>query len=302
MTVTKKIFLLVDKFFFKAQNPPKLTAEAEKGLHIERDIPFSDNYPDQKTDILFKERQDGEKYPVVFHIHGGGFSAGDKEYRNYLCYRIAHETGAFVVNVNHPLGPEVTFPEPLRCLVEAFNWVIKNAEKYNLDTNKMLVTGDSSGAYYAAMLCVTQDNEKLQSLYGKMNGRFSFAAYNCGLYDLNMSLSHRLPFGLTTGVCIDISGRKPKDLASWEYMPYCSPIDFVTEKHPASYVVYAKKDFFCKGQAETLVEKLHACGVPVSSYNSASFWNNHAFSINNHNKTAKEALCGMLDFMKKSLE
>lgn len=87
MTITKKIFLLVDKLFFKAQNPPKLTAEAEKGLHIERDIPFSDNYPDQKTDILFKERQDGEKYPVVFHIHGGGFSINNhnKTAKEALC-------------------------------------------------------------------------------------------------------------------------------------------------------------------------------------------------------------------------
>jgi len=296
MTMTKKLFLLVDKVFYKAQNPPKKLPAAMDGLTWEKDIVHSAQYADWKLDLLYRKREDGSLYPVVFEIHGGGFSAGDKRYRLYHAAQMANR-GAMVVNVNHPLGPEVICPEPMRCLTSAFNWVIANAERLHLDTSRMLVTGDSSGAYYSAMLAVTQDDPKLQEVYGRMDGRFSHAMYVCGLYDMANSLSHKLPFGITTGVCIDISGRKPKDLGSWEYFPYISPIDFVTASHPKALVVYAVKDFFCKGQAEDLVAKLQGLGIDVQSFGSTKFADNHAFAINNNNRIAQEARAKMYDYV-----
>jgi len=287
-TMTKRLFLMVDKLFYKAQNPPDKVAEAVRGVVQVRDIPFSERF-DCKLDLLYVPRRDGTKYPVVFEIHGGGFSAGDKAFRLYHCLNIAKRSGAMVVNVNHPLGPEATCPQPMQCLVDAFNWVMANADRYRLDTDRMMVTGDSSGAYYAAMLAMLPDNPALQKAYGEMHGRFGSAVYICGLFDVADSLKHRLPFGITTGVCIDISGRKPKDLATWDYMPYMSPVDFVTPAHPKAMVVYAAKDFFCKGQAETLLAKLRAAGVECAEYGSKRFADNHAFAINTNSRAARQA-------------
>lgn len=143
-TWTKKLFRCVDKLFYRAQNHPKRLPDVMKGLTIVQDLPF-EGENGCKLDLIFRPREDGEKYPVVFEIHGGGFSAGDKAYRIYHCVEIARRTGAMVVNVNHPLGPEEPCPNPLRSLVRAFNWVIENAEKYRFDTNRMLVTGGQFG-------------------------------------------------------------------------------------------------------------------------------------------------------------
>lgn len=295
-TGTKRLFMLVDKLFYKKQNPPDKVAEAMRGLVITRDIPFDDQ-TDLKLDILFRPRPAGQKYPVVFEIHGGGFSAGDKEFRLYHCAQMARK-GALVVNVNHLLGPEYPCPAPMRSLVRAFNWVIDNAERYHMDTSRMLVTGDSSGAYYASLLAMLPDNPRLQEVYGTMDGRFSHAVYICGVYDVAASLKHKLPFGITIGVCKDISGVKPQDLTSWEYFPYVSPVDFVTEWHPKALVIYAQKDFFAKGQAETLIGKLHEAGVECEEFHSTRFADNHAFTINNTNRIARHSREVMYNYIR----
>lgn len=287
-TRTKRLFLLVDKLFYKRQNPPKKMQEALFGLTYLQDITY-DEENDQRLDLIYRPRPTGEKYPVVFEIHGGGFSAGDKRYRLYHCAQIALRTGALVVNVNHPLGPECTCPKPMQCLVRAFNWVVENADRYDMDLDRMIVTGDSSGAYYAALLAMLPDNPGLQETYGKMKGRFTGAVYICGIYDVAASLAKPLPLGITTGVCVDLTGRKPKELATWEYMPCLSPIDFVTKGHPKSLVIYAKKDFFAKRQGETLVEKLRSAGVDCDEYHSTRFSDNHAFTINGKNRVAVQS-------------
>ena len=296
-TITKKLFRLVDKLFYKAQNPPKKMREALDGLEHIRDIAF-DEEGKCRLDLLYRPRPEGEKYPVVFEIHGGGFSAGDKSYRLYHCAQIAQTSGAMVVNVNHPLGPEEVCPKPLQSLVRAFNWVIENADRYNIDVNRMLVTGDSSGAYYAALLAMIPDNPRLQEVYGKMNGKFSAAVYLCGVYDVAASLAKPLPFGITTGVCIDLTGKKPKELDTWEYMKFISPMDFITSHHPKTLVIYAKKDFFAKGQAETLIEKLRDSGVECDEYHSERFLDNHGFVLNMNSRAAKESRIVMYEYIK----
>ena len=297
-TLTKRLFLLVDKLYYRAQNHPKKLPEIMKGLTHVQDIPF-EGEDGCRLDLLYRPREDGGKYPVIFEIHGGGFSAGDKAYRIYHCAEIARRTGAMVVNVNHPLGPEVTCPKPLQSLVGAFNWVIENAEKYDFDTDKMLVTGDSSGAYYAAMLAMIPDHSELQAVYGEMKGRFSSAAYLCGVFDIADSLKHRLPFGITTGVSIDLTGRKPKKVYEWELYPYLSPIDFVTPNHPPCLVIYAKKDFFAKGQAERMIEKLRASGVSCAEDYSTRFLDNHAYLLNQNSRAAVRSREVFYDYLIK---
>ena len=299
-TLTKRLFLLVDKLFYKRQNPPKKMQEALFGLTYLRDITY-DEENDQRLDLIYRPRPTGEKYPVVFEIHGGGFSAGDKRYRLYHCAQIAQKTGALVVNVNHPLGPEAPCPKPMQCLVRAFNWIVENADRYGFDLDRMVVTGDSSGAYYAALLAMIPDNPKLQEAYGQMNGRFAGAAYICGIFDVAASLADPLPFGITTGVCLDLTGRKPKDLGGWEYAPYLSPMDFVKQGHPKSLVIYAKKDFFAKGQAETFVEKLRSFGVECDEFHSERFLDNHAFPLNGKNRIAALSREKLYDFIKEAV-
>ena len=297
MTFAKFVFKIIDVIFKPQQNPGKLHKQYGEGVVCEKDIVFDESCPEFKLDTYVVPKDDGTKYPVVFEIHGGGFSAGDKKYRKVLCEYFAHETGAFVVNVNYGLGQKYIFPEPPKQLVAAFNWVIDNADKYNLDTDRILVTGDSAGGYYSAFLSVTQNSETLQELVGRMRGRIGAGVYNCGIYDITSALQQKVLFNLTNGVCIDFSGLPKSKINEYEYIKHVSPIDFVDEHFPKSLIVYAGQDFFCGGQHDKLAAKLTECGVYYDMYGSTEFKDNHTFSLTWKSQAAKEANAKIIAFM-----
>lgn len=302
MTFAKFVMRTIDYLFDPQQNPRKLMKLYTPGVVTETDIVFDQQYPDYKLDTYYVPREDGSKYPVVFEIHGGGFSAGDKKYRRCLCNWFAHEAGAFVVNVNYGLGSQSVYPEPVKHLVAALNWVVANADKYNLDLDRMLVTGDSAGGYYSAYLCAMQDSEKLQEVCGKMNGRFAAAVVNCGIYDIPQALQQKVLFNLTNGVCRDFAGTTPDHLNEYEYLEYVSTSDYITASFPPCLVVYAEQDFFCGGQHTKLMELLDKYGIYYESYGSTEFKDNHTFSLTWKSKAAQEANAKIIDFVKRFCE
>ena len=87
--------------------------------------------------------------PVVIFIHGGGWVQGTKEasvMRGVLPY-IA--MGYSVVNVEYRLASVSLAPaaiEDCRC---ALRWVIAHAKDYNLDVNRIVVSGESAGGHLA---------------------------------------------------------------------------------------------------------------------------------------------------------
>ena len=154
MGLAKALFVAIDKLYDPLQNKRRMTKFKDVDFVIDTDIVYDESAPDICKLDTYRVAREG-KYPVLFYIHGGGFVAGDKKYRRALSRWSANQ-GYFVVNVNYGLGPDCLFPEPLRQIVRAFNWVEKHAEELNLDTDRMIVSGDSAGGYYAAMLaCVT---------------------------------------------------------------------------------------------------------------------------------------------------
>lgn len=87
--------------------------------------------------------------PTVIFIHGGGWGGGDKGVRMELLPYL--EMGWAAVNVGYrgwldPGGLAPVAVEECRC---ALRWVIRNAKKYNLDVNKLVVTGESAGSHLA---------------------------------------------------------------------------------------------------------------------------------------------------------
>ena len=164
MGLAKALFVAIDKLYDPLQNKRRMTKFKDVDFVIDTDIVYDESAPDICKLDTYRVAREG-KYPVLFYIHGGGFVAGDKKYRRALSRWSANQ-GYFVVNVNYGLGPDCLFPEPLRQIVRAFNWVEKHAEELNLDTDRMIVSGDSAGGYYAAMLACVTTNPVMQERLG----------------------------------------------------------------------------------------------------------------------------------------
>ena len=288
MKFSKFVFKAIDRLFYIPENP-SLERNRLSGVTYVKDIAYSEEYPDMKLDICYVPRTDGSRYPVIFEIHGGGFSAGDKSYREVLCKYYAKHTGALVVNVNYGLGPDCVCPVPTRHLVAAINWVAANRRKYKMDLSHFVVTGDSAGGYYSAILAVLQGSEYLQKLYDcKPKVKFTAAILNCGIYDVPTALSQKVLFNLTDEVCQDVTGVTPDMLSRYAYRDGISPIMHITKKFPKTLLIFAKQDAFCKGQGESMLEKLTQCKVPHTYVASENLLDNHTYSLMWFSRKARE--------------
>ena len=84
--------------------------------------------------------------PTLVYIHGGGWYRGSKE-KSFLQLIPYFEMGWTVVNIEYrraPVSPAPAAVEDCRC---ALRWVIQHAEEYNVDTNKLVLSGHSAGGH-----------------------------------------------------------------------------------------------------------------------------------------------------------
>ncbi len=125
--------------------------------HIRRkwlDVTYAPTSAVQQLDIYLPE-EGGGPFPVLFYTHGGAFEIGDKRDDNLYPHLVGLVRGYAVVSVNYRLSGEAIFPAGLQDAKAAIRWVRAHGTEYGLDPSRICACGGSSGANYAAMICVS---------------------------------------------------------------------------------------------------------------------------------------------------
>lgn len=288
MEFVKIVFEAFDKILNKSQNEV-VEIEGEENLSILTDIQYSNTKKFNALLDIYYKKNNIEHLPVLIYIHGGGFIAGGKEYRTAIAKWLAVQ-GYFVVNVNYGLSPECVFPQQFKHLAAAMKWIKKNQKNYKLNLEKVVVAGDSAGAYYASMLACISNSAKLQEKL-KIGLPFHFAGVvlNCGLYDLKSVLNRRLAFDLNSKIFEMYTGINRDEVEHYKYKDYCSPLTYISKKFPPTFIIYSEKDILCMGQAERLIKKLKEKDVYFESFCSENPFVNHCFSLEWKTKQAQRA-------------
>lgn len=124
------------------------------------DVPYVHNgHERQVLDIYTTAKGTGERLPVMFWIHGGGWQVGDKG-DVALKPRVLTERGFVFVSTNYRLLPDVKMETLTRDVAKAFGWVHRNIARYGGDPQQIFVGGHSAGAQLAALICT--DDRYLQ--------------------------------------------------------------------------------------------------------------------------------------------
>ncbi len=116
---------------------------------------------------------DGPPWPIVFYVHGGGFRILSKDTHWVMGLGFARR-GFVVFNVSYRLAPKHRFPTPLEDVCRAFEWVVKNAERFGGDTSRIVLAGESAGANLVTSL-------SLALAYGDRPEPFAQSVYRTGI-------------------------------------------------------------------------------------------------------------------------
>ncbi len=93
---------------------------------------------------LWQAKGDGPR-PLLVYIHGGGWRGGDKKVRpNQIEPFLAR--GISVASIDYRLTPANPVPAPVHDAARAIQFLRSKAGEWNLDKNRVALTGGSAGA------------------------------------------------------------------------------------------------------------------------------------------------------------
>lgn len=95
------------------------------------------------------------KAPGILWIHGGGYATGMKEMVYFSrAKELVKKYGAVVVSPGYRLSWQKPYPAALLDCYEALKYLKAHAEELGVDTDKIMVGGESAGGGLAAALCM----------------------------------------------------------------------------------------------------------------------------------------------------
>lgn len=106
---------------------------------------------------LFKPEKKGS-YPALIMIHGGGWRSGNRTMQIPMAQQIAAK-GYVTASVEYRLSPEAIYPAAVHDIKAALRYLRANATKYDIDPNKVAITGSSAGGQLAALIGMTPGNK-----------------------------------------------------------------------------------------------------------------------------------------------
>lgn len=271
LSVWLEFLEIVQQPFLYVKKPRSLTREKHIRYGSLRKNRFNMIYDGKAT----------EKRPLLIYVHGGGFVSGDLDSRDCYCYDWA-KSGYVVANIDYSNAPKAVFPTIYREIFAALDIVLDNAEKYNIDTSKIIVNGESAGGHIALYIA---NFAKDKSLFDKLNVPFKHK----DIFDIKGVVSNCGAIGIASMATSTFLNIKPM-VAGYsgfsidhlinnkdsEEVSILTPA--VTNNYPPTYIIYAEHDAL-KLESFALQEKLMQKNIPHEVFPYVGKLANHAYSL-----------------------
>jgi hypothetical protein len=152
--------------------------EVFSDFELTSDIKFGENISpitgvnEELTLDLYEPKGDLEtKRPLIIFLHGGSFKHLDKSQMNYLCEEYVKRgfvTATAEYRLTNWTNQQEAITASIRCMHDAkaaVRFFRKNASQYKIDTDQIIIAGNSAGAM-GAMTFVIDDTEWTRPIVG----------------------------------------------------------------------------------------------------------------------------------------
>jgi len=248
------------------QRRPGLSPErlAAAGVVLEHNVEYG-RAGDRALHLdILRPKEPGKKpLPVIVFIHGGGWRAGNKLSGLPRVLPFV-ASGKYVgVSVEYRLSGEAAWPAQIHDCKAAIRYIRANAERLQIDPEKIGVWGSSAGGHLVSLLGTSGGVEELEGENGSSgkSSRVSCVVDFCGPSDFTGLL--KLPGGVAPAAVTALLGGNLKDKRA--EVIAASPVTHITRDDPPFLIVHGTKDpLVSLSQAETLYEKLKEAGVDAT--------------------------------------
>lgn len=241
---------------------------------------------------LYAPKHLAEPAPAVIFIHGGAWKGGSREVYHYYCTKFA-EQGYVAATISYRLTGVAPFPAAVEDAKCAVRWLRANAERLDVDPDRIGVAGGSAGGHLSMMVGYAPDMKELDGDGGHSDTSSRVQA----VVDLYGPTDLTTDFAISRGEVINFLDGKKFDQAPDLYR-LASPITYVTKDDPPTLILHGSIDEVVPiEQAELLVAKLQENGL-VFEYDRVEGWP-HAMDL--ADGVNRHCLAKMLEFFGEHL-
>lgn len=207
----------------QSQEAASVTPRTDFAYQVHRDIPYhtGTDFDAKKHKLDLYIPTDVKDFPVVFFIHGGAWTSGDRWLYGNVG-KVFAKKGIGAAVISYRLSPKVKHPTHIEDVARAFSWVHKNIGGYGGRTDQIFVSGQSAGGHLTALLATDESYLKPHNLSPK---NIKAAIPISGVYEIKK------------GFMPTVFGEEEAIISN------AAPLRHVNGDEPPFLILYADKDF-----------------------------------------------------------
>lgn len=260
VTRTSSVLLLLVVCFFAFQSSGAF-AQASAVSATHKDVAYAHGHAAQKLDVYLAKSD--KPMPTMIYLHGGGWRAGSKNHLPAWLTNAVREGWLSVVSVEYRFTDVAPHPAQVNDCMRAIQFVRHNAAKWNIDPQRLGVTGGSAGGHLTLWVALHDDaadpdsNDPVEKHSSRVACAVSFAGPTD--WSLLAEIEHKHPayrqlLGYEPGTPADeMKAKAKRDV---------SPISFASIDDPPVMQVHGDKDSTVPiTHARNMHQRLKSLGV-----------------------------------------
>ena len=211
-----------------------------------------------KLDLALPEKPSDKPLPVIVMIHGGGWRGGNKDGHIQQIFGFAQQ-GYGAATVQYRFAPKHKFPAQIEDVKCAVRFLRANAEKYNLNKDRVGAIGFSAGAHLAMLLGSMDKEDGLEGDGGNADQSSKVQAVVSFFGPTDLA-AEDYPANVVSMID-DLVGAKQGEKP--ELRKAASPVTYISEEDAPMLLFQGTKDRLVPHtQAYEMADALTKAGVP----------------------------------------